>query len=75
MLDYKYNAPNKVSFYTYRVNKNGTNIFGKMKFNTKVKTINEAIKEAEDVKKSLIKQYKTKKVYVMKELETIWVKI
>jgi hypothetical protein len=75
MLDYKYNAPNKVSFYTYRVNKNGTNIFGKMKFNTKVKTINEAIKEAEDVKKSLIKQYKTKKVYVMKEMETIWAKI
>ena len=75
MLDYKYNAPNKVSFYTYRVNKNGTNIFGKMKFNTKVKTINEAIKEAEDVKKSLIKQYKTKKVYVMKEMETIWSKI
>jgi hypothetical protein len=50
MLDYKYNAPNKVSFYTYRINKNGKNIFGKMKFNTKVKTINEAIKEAEDVK-------------------------
>ena len=46
-----------------------------MKFNTKVKTINEAIKEAEDVKKSLIKQYKTKKVYVMKEMETIWAKI
>jgi len=75
MLDYKYNAPNKVSFYTYRVNKNGTNIFGKIKFNTKVKTINEAIKEADDVKKSLIKQYKTKKVYVMKEMETIWAKI
>jgi len=75
MLDYKYNAPNKVSFYTYRVNKNGKNIFGKMKFNTKVKTINEAIKEAEDVKKSLIKQYKTKKVYVMKKMETIWARI
>ena len=75
MLDYKYNAPNKVSFYIYRVNKNGKNIFGKMKFNTKVKTINEAIKEAEDVKKSLIKQYKTKKVYVMKKMETIWARI
>jgi hypothetical protein len=46
-----------------------------MKFKSKVKTINQAIKEADDVKKSLIKQYKTKKVYVMKELETIWVKI
>jgi hypothetical protein len=46
-----------------------------MKFNTKVKTIKEAIKEADDVKKSLIKQYKTKKVYVMKEMETIWAKI
>ena len=74
MLDYQYNAP-KVSFYIYRINKNGKNIFGKMKFNTKVKTINEAIKEAEDVKKSLIKQYKTKKVYVMKEMETIWARI
>jgi hypothetical protein len=46
-----------------------------MKFNTKVKTINEAIKEAEDVKKSLIKQYKTKKVYVMKKMETIWARV
>ena len=75
MLDYKYNAPNKVSFYTYRINKNGKNIFGKIKFNTKVKTLNGAIKEAEEVKKSLIKQYKTKKVYVMKEMETIWARI
>ncbi len=74
MLDYKYNAP-KFSFYTYRINKNGTNIFGKIKFKSKVKTINQAIKEADDVKKSLIKQYKTKKVYVMKEMEKIWVKI
>jgi hypothetical protein len=75
MLDYRYNPPNKVSFYIYKVNKNGKNIFGKMKFNTKVKTINEAIEEAEDVKKSLIKQYKTKKVYVMKKMKTIWATI
>jgi len=72
---YKYYYP--ISFYIYKVvSKKGKNIFGEIKFKSKAITIKDAIKEAEDVKKSLIKQYKTKKVYLKKEMsEKKWATI
>jgi hypothetical protein len=65
MLDYQYNAP-KVSMYIYNVK--GKNIFGSVKFKTKVKTVQDMLDEIKDVKKSLIKKYKTKKIFILKDV-------
>ena len=65
MLDYQYNAP-KVSMYIYNVK--GKNIFGSVKFKTKVKTVRDMLDEIKDVKKSLIKKYKTKKIFILKDV-------
>jgi hypothetical protein len=65
MLDYQYNAP-KVSMYIYNVK--GKNIFGSVKFKTKVKTVQDMLDEIKDVKNSLIKKYKTKKIFILKDV-------
>ena len=65
MLDYQYNTP-KVSMYIYNVK--GKNIFGSVKFKTKVKTVQDMLDEIKDVKNSLIKKYKTKKIFILKDV-------
>ncbi len=61
----KYKAP-KISIYLYRIKEK--NIFGLIKFKTKVKTIDDLLNEFENVKNSLMKKYKTKKISVMKDI-------
>jgi hypothetical protein len=65
MLDYQYNSP-KVSMYIYNVK--GKNIFGSVRFKTRVKTVQDMLDEIKDVKKSLIKKYKTKKIFILKDV-------
>jgi hypothetical protein len=65
MLDYKYNAP-KTSHYIYNVR--GKDIFGSVKFKTKVKTIQGMFDELQAVKNTLRKKYKTKKIFIMKDV-------
>ena len=60
----KYKTP-KTSVYLYRIKEK--NIFGSIKFKTKVKTVQDMLDEIKDVKNSLIKKYKTKKISVMKD--------
>jgi len=52
--------------YIYKVR--GKDIFGSVKFKTKVKTVEDMLKELKDVKNSLIKKYKTKKICIMKDI-------
>jgi len=62
-MNYLYKAP-KISHYIYNVR---GKIFGSMKFKTKVKTIEDMLNELKDVKNSLRKKYKTKKISIMKD--------
>jgi hypothetical protein len=64
-MNYLYKAP-KTSVYVYRIKEK--NIYGSIKFKTKVKTIEDMFNEIKDVKDSLIKKYKTKKISIMKEI-------
>ena len=64
-MNYSFRAP-KTSMYIYNVK--GKNIFGSVKFKTKVKTVQDMLDEIKDVKKSLIKKYKTKKIFILKDV-------
>lgn len=59
-----YRAP-KISHYIYKIR--GRNIFGSMKFKTKIKTVEDMLDELKSVKESLRKKYKTKKICIMKD--------
>ena len=63
-MNYTYKAP-KISMYIYKVR--GRNIFGSVKFKTKVKTVQDMLDEFKSVKESLRKKYKTKKICIMKK--------
>ena len=63
-MNYTYKAP-KTSMYIYKVR--GRNIFGSVKFKTKVKTVQDMLDELKSVKVSLRKKYKTKKICIMKK--------
>ena len=63
-MNYTYKAP-KTSHYIYKVR--GRNIFGSVKFKTKVKTVQDMLDELKSVKESLRKKYKTKKICIMKK--------
>lgn len=63
-MNYTYKAP-KTSMYIYKVR--GRNIFGSVKFKTKVKTVQDMLDELKSVKESLRKKYKTKKICIMKK--------
>ena len=60
-----FRAP-KTSMYIYKVR--GKNIFGSLKFKTKVKTIEDMFNELKVVKETLRKKYKTKKISIMKDI-------
>jgi hypothetical protein len=51
--------------YIYKVR--GKDIYGSIKFKTKVKTIDDMLNELKVVKNSLIKKYKTNKICIMKD--------
>ncbi len=59
-----FRAP-KTSHYIYNVR--GKDIFGSVKFKTKVKTVQDMFDELEAVKKNLRKKYKTNKISIMKD--------
>ena len=59
-----FRAP-KTSVYIYKVR--GKNIFGCLKFKTKVKTVEDMLNELKAVKENLRKKYKTKKISIMKD--------
>jgi len=63
-MNHLFRAP-KTSHYIYNVR--GKDIFGSVKFKTKVKTIQDMLDEIKDVKNSLIKKYKTKKIFILKD--------
>jgi hypothetical protein len=60
-----YRAP-KTSHYIYKVR--GKDVFGSLKFKTKVKTVEDMLHELKTVKNFLRKKYKTKKVSIMKDI-------
>ena len=64
MISYTYKAP-KTSHYIYKVR--GKDVFGSLKFKTKVKTIEDMLNELKTVKKTLREKYKTRRVYIMKD--------
>ena len=64
-MNHLYRAP-KISMYIYKVR--GKDIFGSVKFKTKVKTVEDMLKELKDVKNSLKKKYKTNKICIMKDI-------
>ena len=64
-MNYLYRAP-ETSMYIYKVT--GKNIFGSLKFKTKVKTIDDMFNEIKVVKNTLRKKYKTKKICIMKDV-------
>ena len=64
-MNHLFRAP-KTSMYIYKVR--GKDIFGSVKFKTKVKTVEDMLKELKDVKNSLIKKYKTKKIFILKDV-------
>jgi hypothetical protein len=51
--------------YIYKVR--GKDIYGSIKFKTKVKTIDDMLNEVKVVKNSLKKKYKTNKICIMKD--------
>ena len=72
-MNYTYKAP-KTSHYIYKVR--GRNIFGSVKFKTKVKTVQDMLDEIKDIKNSLIKKYKTKKIFILKDVgDKEWMEI
>jgi hypothetical protein len=60
-----YRAP-KTSHYIYKVR--GKDVFGSLKFKTKVKTVEDMLHELKTVKNFLRKKYKTKRVSIMKDI-------
>ena len=64
-MNHLFRAP-KISMYIYKVR--GKDIFGSVKFKTKVKTVEDMLKELKDVKNSLKKKYKTNKICIMKDI-------
>jgi hypothetical protein len=64
-MNHLFRAP-KTSMYIYKVR--GKDIFGSVKFKTKVKTVEDMLKELKDVKNSLKKKYKTNKICIMKDI-------
>jgi len=72
-MDHLFRTP-RTSVYIYNVK--DKKIFGSVKFKTKVKTIKDMLNEIKDVKNSLIKKYKTKKISIMKDVgDKEWVAI
>ena len=63
-MNYSFRAP-KISMYIYKVR--GRDIFGSVKFKTKIKTFEDMLNELKDVKNSLRKKYKTNKICIMKD--------
>ena len=63
-MNYKYRSP-KTSMYIYNVR--GKDVFGSVRFKTKVKTVQDMLDEIKNVKNSLIKKYKTKKIFILKD--------
>jgi hypothetical protein len=63
-MNHLFRAP-KTSHYIYKIGKK--DIFGSLKFKTKVKTIEDMLNELKTVKETLRKKYKTRKVYIMKD--------
>ena len=64
-MNHLFRAP-KISMYIYKVR--GKEIFGSVKFKTKVKTIDDMLNEVRVVKNSLRKKYKTNRICVMKDV-------
>lgn len=64
-MNHLFRAP-KTSMYIYKVR--GKDIFGSVKFKTKVKTVEDMLNELENVKNSLRKKYKTNKICIMKDI-------
>jgi hypothetical protein len=60
-----YRAP-KTSHYIYKIR--GKDVFGSLKFKTKVETVEDMLHELKTVKNFLRKKYKTKKVSIMKDI-------
>ena len=63
-MNHLFRAP-KISHYIYKVGKR--DVFGSLKFKTKVKTIEDMLNELKMVKETLRKKYKTKRIYIMKD--------
>ena len=63
-MNHLYRAP-KISMYIYKVR--GKDIYGSIKFKTKVKTVQDMFDELKAVKNSLRKKYKTNKISIMKD--------
>ena len=63
-MNHLFRAP-KTSIYIYKVR--GRDIFGSVKFKTKVKTVEDMLNELKVVKNSLKKKYKTNKICIMKD--------
>jgi len=63
-MNHLFRSP-KISMYIYKVR--GKEIFGSVKFKTKVKTIDDMLNELKVVKNSLRKKYKTNKICIMKD--------
>ena len=64
-MNHLFRAP-KTSHYIYKIGKK--DVFGSLKFKTKVKTIEDMLNELKTVKNFLRKKYKTKKVSIMKDI-------
>ena len=63
-MNHLFRAP-KTSHYIYKVR--GKDIFGSMKFKTKVKTVKDMLHELKTVKNLLRKKYKTNRISIMKD--------
>ena len=64
-MNYLFRAP-KTSIYIYKVR--GRNIFGSVKFKTKIKTVQDMLDELKAIKSTLRKKYKTKRISIMKDV-------
>ena len=64
-MNHLFKAP-KTSTYIYKVR--GKDIFGSVKFKTKIKTVQDMLDELKAVKNSLRKKYKTNKICIMKDV-------
>ncbi len=64
-MNHLFRAP-KISMYIYNVR--GKDIFGSVKFKTKIKTVQDMLDELKAVKNSLRKKYKTNKISIMKDV-------
>lgn len=64
-MNHLFRAP-KTSMYIYKVG--GKNIFGSVKFKTKIKTVQDMLDELKAIKSTLRKKYKTNKISIMKDV-------